>query len=55
MIAFCLFAILVVWSCGRVEENGLNEFITRGEQIDSTFHITVLTDTTWADTHEYEY
>lgn len=42
-------------SCGQDDLSGQEDGITRGEQTDSTTHITVLTDTTWAGTREYEY
>lgn len=42
-------------SCGQDDLSGQEDGITRGGQTDSTTHITVLTDTTWAGTREYEY
>ena len=42
-------------SCGQDDLSGQEDGITRGEQTDSTTHFTVLTDTTWAGTREYEY
>lgn len=55
LFAVCLFANVLLGSCGQEEQSGLDDCITRGEQTDSTIHITVLIDTTWTETREYEY